>query len=335
LDNIVNLAILGGGGWGTALAISLGPRFERIGLLVYERDLALRMATTRENDVFLPGMRVPANVEPVTDLSAARLNAEVVIGVMPSHHARRVYTQALPYLDSSSIFVSATKGIESGTLFRMSEVMAEVLGTRFRPKIAVLSGPTFAREVANGEPAALVVASTESAVAAAVQDAFSGPTFRLYTSADPVGVELGGALKNVIAIAAGVVEGLGLGNNTMAALITRGLAEITRLAVAMGAQPRTMAGLAGMGDLVLTCTGDLSRNRRVGMELARGKALAEILESTPMVAEGVETYSSAVALGAKFRVDLPIIQQMYLVLHDAKPPRDAIRDLMDRALKSE
>jgi len=331
----VNLAILGGGGWGTALAITLAPRFECVRLWVFEHDLALRIASTRENDIFLPGMPVPAKVEPVTDLGVALFDADIVIGVMPSHHARRVYTDALPYLDSASTFVSATKGLESGTLLRMSEVMAEVFGTRFHPKIAVLSGPTFAREVAHGEPAALVVASAESAVAAAVQEAFSGRTFRLYTSADPVGVELGGALKNVIAIAAGVVEGLGLGNNTMAALITRGLAEITRLAVAMGAQPRTMAGLAGMGDLVLTCTGNLSRNRRVGMELAHGKALADILASTPMVAEGVETYSSAVALGAKFGVDLPIIRQMYLVLHDAKPPRDAIRDLMDRALKSE
>ena len=332
---VVNLAILGGGGWGTALAIALAPRFDRVRLWVYERDLALRIATNRENDVFLPGLPVPENVEPAADLREALLDAQIVIGVMPSHHARRVYTQALPYLHSSSIFVSATKGIESGTLLRMSQVMTDVFGARFHAKIAALSGPSFAREVAKGEPAALVVASAEPAVATAVQEAFSGPTFRLYTSADPVGVELGGALKNVIAIAAGVVQGLGLGNNTMAALITRGLAEITRLAVAMGAQPRTLAGLAGMGDLVLTCTGDLSRNRKVGIELAHGKPLALILASTPMVAEGVETCTSAVALGAKFGVDLPIIQQMSAVLYHAKAPREAIRDLMDRALKSE
>jgi glycerol-3-phosphate dehydrogenase (NAD(P)+) len=331
----VTLAILGAGGWGTALAIALAPRFESVRLWVYEHDLALRIATTRENDVFLPGMPVPENVDAVTDLGEALIDAEIVIGVMPSHHARRLYTEALPYLSSSSVFVSATKGIEIGTLLRMSQVMIETLGARFQPKVAVLSGPTFAREVANGEPAALVVASSDAAVAAAIQAAFSGPTFRLYTSADPVGVEFGGALKNVIAIASGVVEGLGLGNNTKAALITRGLAEITRLAVAMGAQPRTLAGLAGMGDLVLTCTGDLSRNRRVGIELARGRELREIIGSTPTVAEGVETCTAAVALGARFGVDLPIIQQVHAVLYESKTPREAIRDLMDRALKSE
>ena len=214
----------------------------------------------------------------------------------------------------------ATKGLESGTLLRMSQVLSEVLRPRFEPQIAVLSGPTFAREVARGEPTAVVVASTNAATAATVQAAFSGPSFRLYTNADLIGVEIGGALKNVIAIAAGVVQGLGLGNNTQAALITRGLAEITRLAVAMGAQPATLAGLAGLGDLVLTCGGELSRNRRVGIELARGRSLADITASTPMIAEGVETCGAAVALGAKYGVDLPIICQMDAVLHRGKDP---------------
>ena len=217
----------------------------------------------------------------------------------------------------------------------MSEVLVDVCRPEFEAQIAVLSGPTFAREVAAGQPAAVVVAARDPEVGAKVQTAFSGPNLRLYTSFDTVGVEVGGALKNVIAIAAGVVQGLELGNNTIAALITRGLAEIARLAVAMGGKPQTMAGLAGLGDLVLTCTGEQSRNRRVGMLLAKGKNLREISSSTPMIAEGVETCSSAVALGAKFGVDLPIIRQMHAVLNESKLPRDAIRTLMDRALTQE
>jgi glycerol-3-phosphate dehydrogenase (NAD(P)+) len=229
-------------------------------------------------------------------------------------------------------FVSATKGIENGTLLRMSQVIEQVTKAS---KIAVLSGPTFAREVARGEPAAVVVASSDSQVAADVQTAFSGPTLRLYTNHDPIGVEVGAALKNVIAIGAGVCHGLGLGNNTLAALITRGLAEIARLAVAMGGEPKTLAGLAGLGDLVLTCSGELSRNRHVGVELARGRRIEDITGSMSMVAEGVETCGAAIDLGAKFGVDLPIIQQMHAVLHRGKNPREALRDLMERTLKGE
>jgi glycerol-3-phosphate dehydrogenase (NAD(P)+) len=217
----------------------------------------------------------------------------------------------------------------------MSQVIHQVLEPAFEPQVAALSGPTFAREVAHGEPAAVVVASAQPEVAARVQALFSGPTFRLYTNSDPVGVEVAAALKNVIAIAAGVCQGLGLGSNTQAALITRGLAEITRLAVAMGGQPKTLAGLAGLGDLVLTCSGDLSRNRTVGKELASGKSLPEIVGSMKMIAEGVESCDAAVALGKKFRVDLPIIEQMYAVLHNSKSPREAIRELMERSLKPE
>jgi len=331
----VTLSILGGGSWGTALAIVLGPRFERLRLWVFEPDLARRMIASRENDVYLPGLRVPDNVDIVSDLHSVIDGAGILLGVVPSQHARSLYERVLAAADSEMIFVSATKGLESGTLLRMSQVLSEVAQSKFEARIAVLSGPTFAREVASGEPTTVVVASTQADTAATVQTAFSGPSFRLYTNPDLVGVEIGGALKNVIAIAAGVVQGLGLGNNTQAALITRGLAEITRLAVAMGGQPATLAGLAGLGDLVLTCGGDLSRNRRVGIELARGRNLAEITASTPMIAEGVETCGAAVALGTKYGVDLPIICQMDAVLHRGKDPRAAIRDLMERSLKGE
>jgi glycerol-3-phosphate dehydrogenase (NAD(P)+) len=258
-----------------------------------------------------------------------------VLGVMPTHHARGLYEAMLPHLNSSMILVSATKGLEQGSLMRVSEVIGQVVKAKFEPRVAVLSGPTFAREVAAGNPTAVVVASSSPETARCVQEAFSGPTFRLYTNADPVGVEVGAALKNVIAIGAGICEGLGLGHNPTAALITRGLAEITRLAIAMGSQARTLAGLAGLGDLVLTCSGELSRNRYVGKELGSGRPLGEILGSMRMVAEGVETCGSAVALGEKYGVDLPIIQQMHAVMGGQKSPREAVRELMDRALKGE
>jgi glycerol-3-phosphate dehydrogenase (NAD(P)+) len=267
-----------------------------------------------------------------TDLAAVA-GSGVVLGVMPSRHARRLYSAAAPFFDPSMTFVSATKGLEQGSLLRMSQVLAATLP--FEAKIAVLSGPTFAREIAAGEPAAVVVASQEAAAASQVQAAFSGPAFRLYTNPDTIGVEIGAALKNVIAIAAGVCSGLGLGSNTHAALVTRGLAEITRLAVAMGGEAKTMAGLAGLGDLVLTCGGDQSRNRKVGLELAKGRGIGEITGSMRMVAEGVETCDAAVALGAKFGVNLPIINEMHAVLHGSKSPREALRDLLDRSLKGE
>lgn len=329
---MTKLAIIGGGSWGTALAMVLAPRFELVTLWVYEADLAERMARSRENDIFLPGFRLPDSVQITTELTTALDSAEIVLGVMPSHHARGLYAAMLPDLNASMILVSATKGLEQASLLRMSEVIGQVVPT---PRVAVLSGPTFAREVAAGNPTAVVVASSAPEVARCVQEAFSGPSFRLYTNADPVGVEVGAALKNVIAIGAGICEGLGLGHNPTAALITRGLAEITRLAIAMGGQAKTLSGLAGLGDLVLTCSGDLSRNRYVGKELGAGKPLAEILGSMRMVAEGVETCASAVALGQKLGVDLPIIQQMHAVMSEGKSPREAVRDLMDRSLKGE
>lgn len=327
----MKLAIIGGGSWGTALAIVLAPRSESLTLWAYERDLTARLASSRENDIFLPGFKLPGNVRPTSDLATAIAGANIVLGVMPSHHARTLYTAMLPHLIPSMILVSATKGLEQRSLLRMSQVMEQVTPCR----IAVLSGPTFAREVAAGNATAVVVASSDQDAARCVQDAFSGPTFRLYTNADPVGVEIGAALKNVIAIGAGICEGLGLGHNPTAALITRGLAEITRLVVAMGGQAKTAAGLAGLGDLVLTCSGDLSRNRYVGKELGSGRPLAEILGSMRMVAEGVETCASAVALGQKFGVDLPIIQQMDAVMAGRRSPQSAVRELMDRSLKGE
>jgi glycerol-3-phosphate dehydrogenase (NAD(P)+) len=313
----------------------LASRFERIRLWAYETDLVSRLAATRVNDVFLSGFHLPPNVQPTSDLAFALDGAEIVLGVMPSRFARVLYTAMLPHLNSGMRFVSATKGLENGTLLRMSEVAHQVISVQFQPRIAVLSGPTFAKEVARGEPTAVVISSEDQALAASIQREFSGPTFRLYTNDDPAGVEIGAALKNTIAIGAGICQGLGLGNNSIAALITRGLAEITRLAVAIGGQPRTLSGLAGLGDLVLTCTGELSRNRSVGIQLAKGQKLAEIVSAMTMIAEGIETTSAAVDLARKFNVDMPITEQMGSILRDGRAPRDAIRELMDRTLKNE
>lgn len=329
------LGIIGGGSWGTALAVVLAPRFQRVRLWVYEKDLAERMETGRVNDVYLPGFELPSNVEAVNDLGAALDGAGTVLSVMPSHLVRTIYDQMLPLLKPSMTFVSATKGLENGTLLRMSAVIDAVVSRRFKTNVAVISGPTFAREVAAGEPTALVVAARDLRLAEAVQNAFSGPTFRLYSSTDPAGVEIGGAVKNVVAIGAGVCHGLGLGSNAMAALITRGLAEMTRLAAAMGARRETLAGLAGMGDLVLTCTGHLSRNRSVGVELARGRRLEDIVQSMKMVAEGIKTTNATVDLARRFGVETPISAQMYEMLHFGVPPTEALRKLMDRTLKTE
>jgi glycerol-3-phosphate dehydrogenase (NAD(P)+) len=329
---VKNLAVIGGGSWGTALAIVLAPRFSKVRLWAFEADLADRMAATRVNDIYLPGLEMPQHVQVTSNLGAALEDAEVVLSVMPSHHVRGLYQQMLPFLNDRMIFVSATKGLENGTLLRMSEVIGQVAGPR---PVAVISGPTFAREVACFEPTALVVASENEDLTTRVQAAFSGPTFRLYRSADPVGVEIGGAIKNVVAIGAGVLHGMGLGHNATAALITRGLAEMTRLAVAMGGKPLTLAGLAGLGDLVLTCTGELSRNRTVGVELARGRRIDEIVGSMKMVAEGIKTTNAAVDLARRYGVEMPIAGQMFQMLHYGLSPREAIQRLMERSLKGE
>ncbi len=329
------LAIIGGGSWGTALAIVLAPRFPCVRLWVYEADLAARMRETRENDVYLPGCRLPRHLEIVNQLPAALDGAEIVLSAIPSHLVRGVYQQMLPFLHESMVFVSATKGLENGTLLRMSEVIREVLQAVMAPRVAVISGPTFALEVARFEPTALVVASTDGTLLEIIQAAFSGPTFRLYVNSDAIGVEIGGSVKNVVAIGAGVLHGMGLGHNVMAALITRGLAEITRLAVAMGGMAQTLAGLAGLGDLVLTCSGDLSRNRMVGVELAHGRKLEEIVSSMKMVAEGVRTTNAVADLARRHSVEMPICEQMLQMLHFGVSPREAIQRLMERSLKGE
>ena len=320
------LKVVGAGSWGTALAIALAPRFEQVELWGRDAGLVAAMNRERENARYLAGFALPANVRATTSLDGA---ADFVLNVVPSQHTRQVFGSFR--INAGAQLVSASKGIEKGTLMRVSQLMREVTGQ----PVAVLSGPSFAREVASGEPAAMVVAAAEPTLAAAVQEAFSTPLFRLYTSPDVVGVELGAALKNVIAIAAGVVQGLGLGSNTRAALIARGLAEITRLAVAMGAEARTLAGLAGLGDLVLTCTGELSRNRRVGMELAQGKRLSDILKGMGMVAEGVDTTVAALALAERHDVEMPIASQVAVLLRGEQSPAEAIRQLMVRSLKSE
>jgi glycerol-3-phosphate dehydrogenase (NAD(P)+) len=322
------LAIVGGGSWGTALAIALSARFAKIRLLIHEPDLARTVADTRENPVYLSGFHLPGHIEALSGYDAQ--GAGLILGVMPSRFARAAYSRL--QLDPGVPIVSATKGIERGSLLRMSQVIAETVPGH---PVAVLSGPTFAREIAKGDPAAVVIASQDTALAALVQQTLRTPQLRFYTNEDVTGVEIGASLKNVIAIAAGVVEGLGLGNNTKAALITRGLAEITRLAVAAGGQTKTLAGLAGLGDLVLTCTGSLSRNRAVGIELAAGKSLPEITAATPMVAEGIETTEAALQLAAKLGVEVPIAAEVGRILQGECSPADAIRGLMDRSPKHE
>jgi glycerol-3-phosphate dehydrogenase (NAD(P)+) len=329
------IAIIGAGSWGTALSLTLANLGHAVRVWAYEKEVAESLRTRHENELFMPGVRLPEAVFPTNDLSEALGGAEIVVTVMPSHVCRSLYGQMLPFLRPEMTFVSATKGLDTERLMRMSEVLRSVVGQRFSPRLAVLSGPSFAREVARGDPTALVAASEDREVAQLIQREFSSRTLRLYTSSDVAGVELGGAVKNVIAIAAGVVEGLGLGHNPTAALITRGLAEMTRLACACGARRETLAGLAGMGDLVLTCTGELSRNRNVGVELGKGRKLAEIIGPMRMVAEGVKTTKATVALAARHGVEMPITQQVHRILEDQTSPREAIRELMERTLKEE
>ena len=335
------IAIVGAGSCGTALAIALGRSREphRLSLWVHGADVLAALRKCRENSIYLPGMRIPDKAEVTGDLGEALADAEIVLGVMPSAHARAMYTAMRPHLGASGeknpIFVSATKGLEHDSLARMSEVITEVIGQKFAPRVAALSGPSFALEVARGDPTAVVIAARDLQLAAEIQREFSGATLRLYTNDDIVGVELGGAVKNVIALAAGVCAGLGLGTNTIAALITRGLSEMIRLAVALGGRRDTLAGLAGLGDLVLTATGALSRNRAVGLELGKGRKLEEILSHMRMVAEGVGTTSATLALARKHNVDMPITEQMYNVLQEGHSPSAAIRELMERRLTKE
>jgi glycerol-3-phosphate dehydrogenase (NAD(P)+) len=332
------IAIIGAGAWGTGLSVVLGRGGQhRVRLWAHEKEVRDSISSRRVNELFLPGQSIPDSVSPTGSLPEALEDAEIVISVMPSQHCRHLFTQMRPWLRPGMLFVSATKGLEEATLLRMTEVIAQIVESPdFASRIGALSGPSFAREVARGDPTAITIASQDAELAEIVQREFSDPRFRLYTNDDVVGVELGGALKNVIAIAAGVCDGLGLGHNSVAALITRGLAEITRLAVACGGRRETMAGLAGLGDLVLTCTGGLSRNRSVGVELGRGRVLSEIIASMHgAVAEGVFTTQAAVGLAQARGVEMPITEQIDAILHRAKPPAEAIHDLMTRSAKSE
>ena len=328
-----NIAVLGAGSWGTALSVHLARIGHQVTLWARDEALVEDMRGVRANPRYLPDFELPEAVTPTSDIAAAVGRASLVVMAVPSHGLRAVMQQAVGALRPDAILISTAKGLESGTLARMSQVLAEVTADTL--PIVVLSGPSFAEEVARGLPTAVLAASADREAAEVVQESFRGPTFRLYASDDVTGVEIGGALKNVIAIAAGVVEGTGFGHNAMAALITRGLAEISRLAGAEGGRRETLAGLSGLGDLVLTCTGDLSRNRRVGIELGRGRSLESVLAGMRMVAEGVRTTGAALALGARHGIELPIAAQMAAVLEGRRTPQAALEALMLRPQRQE
>jgi len=332
------IAILGAGAWGTALAINLLSRGgHEVRLWTRSEAAAALMRNLQENTAYLPGFPLPGELLITSETAQAVIGAEIIVSVVPSEYLRATYERFAPLLRADQLLVSATKGIEDQTLFRMSELIDQVTSQSGKQLgISVLSGPSFAQEVAAGSPTALTIASTDSTLATQIQREFSGPTLRLYTNDDVIGVELGGALKNVIAIASGVVAGLGLGHNTAAALITRGIAETTRLALACGGRRETLAGLSGIGDLVLTCTGALSRNRLVGIELGKGRHLDEILASLHgKVAEGVRTTHAALGLARKHNIEMPITEQMAAILSERKPPLEAMRELMARPGRDE
>jgi len=327
------IAVLGAGSWGTALAVHLGRLGHTVRLWARDRSLVDDMRTRGANQTYLPDIMLPHGVTVTDAIDEALDRTDLIVSAIPSHGCRAVIRAGASHVAPSATIVSATKGLEADTLLRMSEVIAQELGPR-RP-VVVLSGPSFAIEVARQLPTAVLAASCDEQAMALVQAEFRGPHLRLYGSSDVAGVELGGAMKNVIAIAAGVVEGLGLGHNALAALITRGLAEVTRLACAAGGKRETLAGLSGLGDLVLTCTGSLSRNRHVGIELARGRPLADVLANMKMVAEGVRTTGAALALGARYGIELPIATQMAEVLAGRSDPRSAVGALMLRRQRAE
>jgi glycerol-3-phosphate dehydrogenase (NAD(P)+) len=331
------IVVLGAGAWGTAIALSLHRRGgHEVTIWSHSIDEAQQIADARENTLFLPGFPLPEGLAVTAD-TAPIASAEIVVSVIPSEFLRRTIARVDPYLNADQVIVSATKGVEDSTFLRMTEVIFESLPqTGKKLPIGAFSGPSFALEVAQGQPTAVTVAFEDAGVATRIQHEFSSETLRLYSSTDVIGVELGGALKNVIAIAAGVAAGVGLGHNSTAALITRGIAEITRLAVACGGQRETLAGLSGVGDLVLTCTGSLSRNRTVGQALGQGRKLPEILDSLGgKVAEGVRTSRAALGLARKHEIEMPITEQMELILEEGKDPREAIRELMLRPGRGE
>jgi glycerol-3-phosphate dehydrogenase (NAD(P)+) len=329
---VKQVAVLGAGSFGTALAVHLARAGHDVRLWARDAGLAAEIARRRSNPVYLTELTLPASVTPTSELERALEDCDLVVSVVPSHGTRDVIARAKSLVRPHAVVVSATKGLEEGTLLRPSEVIAAAMPGH---AVVAVSGPSFASEVAHGMPTAIVVASTDADAVRLVQNEFRSSYLRLYGSSDVVGVEIGGALKNVIAIAAGVVEGMSIGHNAQAGLITRGLAEISRLATALGGRPETLAGLAGLGDLVLTCTGSLSRNRFVGIELARGRPLAEIVGSMKMVAEGVKTTGAALELGARIGVELPIATQMADVLAGRRDARAALQELMLRPQRAE
>lgn len=330
----MKIAVIGAGSWGSALTEVAARCGHDVLLWAFDDGLAEAIRTTRSNPLYLPAIQFSPNVQATDSLAEAANFCDTILMVTPSHHFRGILTKIKAERPSPIRVMSATKGIENDSLSRMSEITAAVMGDRLA-SFAVISGPTFALEVSRNDPTTAVVASADQEFASEMQHALSHKTFRLYRTDDVVGVELGGALKNVIAIAAGVVEGVGLGYNTMAALITRGLAEMKRLGIALGGKQETFAGLAGVGDLVLTCTGGLSRNRTVGVELGKGKTLAEILAASRTVAEGVKTSKSAKDLADRHGIEMPIVTEMYRLLYEGETPRNAIHRLMTRELKPE
>lgn len=331
----IDVGVVGAGGWGTALAKILADTGERVTLWCHGADSFRQMVETRENRAYLAGISLPAELTVTQSLGETVSNKRLVICAVPSHVVREVFSRAMDDLAQTTMILCGTKGLEEGSLKTMGELFVDLLGAGRKKNLAFLSGPTFALEVAKMLPAAVTVAAADESIAKSIQQILSTQNFRVYTSADVIGVQIGGVVKNVIAIAAGISDGLSLGHNARAALITRGLAEMTRLAVRMKADPLTLAGLPGLGDLILTCTGDLSRNRAVGLQIARGRSLHEITASTRTVAEGVRNTRSLYALAERLGVDMPIVGQMYQVLYAGKEPADAVRDLMLRSLKPE
>jgi len=331
----VNIGVVGGGSWGTALANLLAEKGRRIDFWVYEKEVKEQIITTRENKVFLPGVRLSENLVPSNDISEVVSGKDIVVLVVPSHVMRETAQRLAGSLSSETIVVTASKGIENTTCLTMFDVLKQTLPQIPAKRFAVISGPSFAREVARKFPTVVTVASMDAEVASLLQGVFAAPYFRVYTSDDLIGVELGGAVKNVIAIAAGIIDGLGMGLNTRAALITRGLTEIRRLGVKMGANPRTFMGLAGAGDLILTCTGDLSRNHTVGKKIGEGMRLSDILSEMRMVAEGVKTAKSVYNLARKLDVEMPICNEVYHILYEDGSPKEGVYRLMTRTLKQE
>lgn len=335
IESTISIGVIGGGSFGTAMALHLARKDYPVTIWAHDKTVAETMQTARENKTYLPGVNLPENLTATHSLEIATRGKQLVLQVNPSHATRNVMTQAAAFLESNAVIVNCTKGLENETLKTMSELLLEILPESNRQRLAYLSGPSFAREVALGAPTAVTIASRNRDVAKFCQTIFTTDRFRVYTTDDIVGAELASALKNVIAVAAGISDGLGFGHNTRAALITRGVAEILRLGKKMGANEMTFLGLSGMGDLVLTCTGDLSRNRQVGIQLGQGKKLSDILSHMKMVAEGVKTAKAAWELAQKHDVDMPIIEQIYRVIFENKDPRAAVNDLMTRESKSE